>query len=100
MDPRWEKERGGLEPHVVEALWFPHGYRLPLVSKPQIEKDSSVGPQRWAASNRMTYNLRSCKPHAKRERTKQTCESDSSWGTHVSSLVCEKGPWVLVDDTS
>lgn len=29
MDPRWEKEkRGGLEPQVVEPLWFSHGYRL------------------------------------------------------------------------
>ena len=30
MDPWWEKEkRGGLEPHVVEPLWFSRGYRLP-----------------------------------------------------------------------
>lgn len=48
----------------------------------------------------MKHNLRSCKPHAWREGTKQIFESDSSRAKHVSSFVCEKGTWVLIDDES
>ena len=48
----------------------------------------------------MKYNLRSCRPHAWREGTKQICESDSLWAKHVNSFVCVKGTWVLIDDES
>lgn len=48
----------------------------------------------------MKYKLRSCKLYSRKEGTNQIYEGDSFGLKRVSSFVCEKGTWILVDDKS